>query len=354
MIGISIRKFKLKKFFLLLGLSWICSIGIKQSDESFRFEPYLISNFYANELFQTIKPPSPSINLVLVSGPSYNDQDSLLGELVSKISKHKPKVIAVDYDITEKRLFKNFKIRDSVTIVLASVFNEKDSIKNPVNIFDGIVHYGHVNGSNSFLLKESQGIPTLPEKVLEIYSQSLFAQYKQRGVEYDYINYPSPNETHLYSSMSGNFVDDLFNDRIVLVGKFGSANIFPKPSWSDNTDIHETPIGKQFGAFVLFSQINTMLGNYIEPASTGIELTIGLIVCSLSIVLILMAQNLPSKMLYIGTKIYTLIMIFALLLVCTLIYGKFNTIIDFRFLCWSVILSTELSFWFSLGPSNDN
>jgi CHASE2 domain len=347
------RRFPFKKFLLLLGISWISAVGIKFTEESFRFEPYLISNFYANEFYQTLNPPRPSDDIVLVSGPPYNDQDSLLGELISKISLHKPKVIAVDYDITEERLFKKFRIRDSVSVVLASAFDDSDTIQNPVNIFDAGVHFAHVSGgNNNFLLKESNSIPSLPEKVLELYSPDLFRKYMERHMEYDYVNYPSPNRVHLYFSENGDFESELFNNRVVLVGKFGSANINPIPGWKDNTDIHDTPIGWQFGTYVLYSQLNTMLGNYIEQVPSWLEYLLCLLVCGFSIALIFITRKVHPKIVYIGTKIYTLIAIFLLHFLCFLIFNSLNTILDYRFLCWSVIISVELAFWALLETRN--
>jgi CHASE2 domain-containing sensor protein len=312
-----------------------------------RFEPYFITNLYANEFYQLLDPAKPSDKIVLVSGPPYNNQDSLVGRLVSTISQFKPKVIAVDYDFTEINLYKKYKIRDSVTVILASAFDDRDSIQRPINIFDGDVYYGHVSGvlANDYFIRITDGLYSLPELRVKYFDLSLFNQYNQRKLESDYINYPSPHSVQLYYSGSNNFDDGLFTDKIVLVGKFGINKVSPTPYWNENTDIHNTPIGTHFGAYILYSQINTMLGNYIDQVPAWLKHIFSLILIAVSVALTLTFKKMNPAWVYLLTKLYEIILIFLLLLLCGLSLQKFGTLPDYGHLCWSVIISTEISFW---------
>src|ERR1700690_4211241 len=93
-----------------VGLLYFFEITGISSLRIFRFSvPFVLTNSFVNVAFQTIKNQTPYDSaIVLVQGPSCNGNDAMVGSIVSEISKMNPKVIAVDYDISDTALIGEF------------------------------------------------------------------------------------------------------------------------------------------------------------------------------------------------------------------------------------------------------
>lgn len=340
---------------LVFLISVIVAVFIKNTAENRNIEPLLISNYKFQSLLNATKSPTkPFEDIILINGTPYSENDSTIGEAISRISQFQPRVIAIDFFLKNQNLLNYFKIHDSVNLILAVSVDDKDSLHYPVNIFKGNVHYGHVMDETKglYLSTKLNGLISLPQKVVEVYSDSLYNKYENRGVEFDYINYPNSKDIFLSVSDSLNFDLDYLKNKIVFFGYFGNSEINPVPQWDDNSDIHETPIGTQFGSFILYSEIYTMLGNFIEQVPKWLDNLLCICLCIFCIFISSYIMNFNPMIAYVVIKLLSLVMIFILSFSCLLFFFEFNLLPDYRFLCWTVIITFEINFWFSLRNYN--
>jgi hypothetical protein len=337
---------------LLVSLLTSLLVGGLDSDfEGFRYKPYFITNSFANDIYQKIKEPvSGSDEIVLVNGPPYNGTDSLMGSLVQKIANLKPKVIGVDYAITDSTLIDKFPISDSVKIVLAAVpIEREDRVDMPLNIFKNPVYYGHVlgYGYNSLMSRSIDGLSSLPEVVVSQFDWRALKKYEDRSNSIEVINYPSPNSTHLYYSEDAEFDSSLFTNKIVLIGKFGDR-LNPVPDLLDNTDIHETPIGTQYGTFILYSEINTILGNWIDQCPYWIECSLCIVLCLMNFFVLYLGKKIKPGLTVILAQLYLLILLHLINAAVIMSMAYLNTFVDYSLLCWTSIISVEFILWNNL------
>ena len=337
---------------LLASLLTSLLVGGLDSDfEGFRYKPYFITNSFVNGLYQKVKEPViGSDEIILVNGPPYNGTDSLMGSLVQKIAKLKPKVIGVDYAITDSTLIDKFPISDSVKIVLAAVpIEREDRVDMPLNIFKNPVFYGHVwgDGYNSLMSKSIEGLSPLPEIVVGQFDWNTLKKFEGRNNSFEIINYPSPENTHLYYAEDAEFDSSLFTNKIVLVGKFGER-LNPVPDLLDNTDIHDTPIGTQYGTFILYSEINTILGNWIDQSPYWVECAICIVLCLINFCVLYLGKKLKPGLTVILAQLYLLVLLHLINVTVVMSMAYLNTFINYSLLCWTSIISVEFILWNNL------
>lgn len=324
------------------------------SDRRSSFTPYVLTNSFFNEMIQTIKTESMDTTIVLISGPAYNyEGDSIIAELVQKISVHQPKVIAIDYDFNNPNLLEQFPVHDSVKIVLAAVIDENDSILYPLNIFKSNVHYGSAMGygDNSNMIVNNELIISLPEMVMSLSEPTLYKKYLERGNETEIINYTDPQNILVIQSedvLSDQIMDGFLRNKVILIGKLGSTFLIAEPGILDNVDVHETPIGTQFGAVILYNEIRTLLGNFINRSSLLLDYSLIVFLSCFNIFIVLGLSHLNKKVLYIITKLQMTVLIMITVFVGALFFDAYNFEFDYQSLCLTTILSAELSFWFTL------
>ncbi|HYG17393.1 MAG TPA: CHASE2 domain-containing protein [Ohtaekwangia sp.] len=328
----------------------------RSSEEGSNIFPHILSNAFFNALIQHDGQQRHVLDtsVILVSGPFMNGSDSAVGALVQKIALYKPGVIAVDYDLSDASLLHHFPVNDSVKIVLAAVIDEEDSIWYPVNIFNGDVHYGHVMSSlKNDMIPVRHEILTLAEQTVRLYDPGVFQNYlKREGRGGELINYLGPPSTFFVSSehvMSGLFVDHLFLNKIVIIGKTGYRDEIPVPGFLDNVDVHQTPVGEQFGVVILYNQIHTLLGNFVDRSSRTLDYMMMACIASTSIFLSLGASGMKTQWLYVFTRVYVIAGIVGLAIFGIYLYHSYEIFIDYSAYCIALIASTEAGFWFSLG-----
>lgn len=325
--------------------------GIDNDFEGFRYKPYFTTNSWINHAYQNIKEPViGSDKIILVNGPPHNGTDSLMGSLVQNIAKLKPKVIAVDYAITDSTLIDKFPISDSVKIVLAAVPIERgDRVDVPLNIFKNPVYYGHVygDGYNNLMTRSIDGLSPLPDVVVGQFDWKALKKYEDRNNSIEIINYPSPNNTHLYYAEDAEFDSSMFTNKIVLIGKFGDR-LNPVPDLLDNTDIHDTPIGTQYGTFILYSEINTILGNWIDQCPYWIECSLCIILCLINFFVLYIGKKLKPGLTVILAQLYLFVLLHLVNAGVVMSMAYLNIFIDYSLLCWTSIISLEFILWNNL------
>jgi CHASE2 domain-containing sensor protein len=339
----------------VMGLTLLL-VSLQKSDDlaSSRFLPAFLSNAYFNHVNQSIQQSSADDRIVFVNARLGDETDSLLAALIQKIASYNPAVIALDYTLTDSLLVGKFSIPDGTIVVLGTPVDDKDSIYYSINPFTVPVHFAHIMSDAEFIPEPLNSLEPLAIKVAQFYSPPLIDDYYARNNKFELVRYSS-TET-IYEVRAQEIVDDLLveeylTDKIVLVGYGGDTETIPGhsvPTRVDNVDVHQTPIGRQFGAVILINQIKTLLGNLIERSSVVFDYLIMIVIALASCCLVLGFSHLSKKILYILTKVYVALMWLLLSIGGVWLFHSSETFVDYQSYCLTTIISTELSFWLTL------
>ena len=88
---------------------------------------------------------------------------------------------------------------------------------------------------------------------------------------------------HDFNTFSKEQYDDVFTDKIVLLGYFGEDISWPEPMPGEWVDVHETPIGKVFGSITILNAYNTLRTGVPVEYSLAVNILISVIVGFLGI-----------------------------------------------------------------------
>jgi hypothetical protein len=312
-----------------------------------RVVPAIISNEYFNHVNQNVQQRSGADERIVFVEVPVSAGDSLLGVVVRQIALFKPKVIAIDFMPTDSSL-ERFTLDPAVDVVLGTPIVENDLILKPVNIFNQDVHYSHVMGENSITTTYDPRIQSLPDKVVELYDAGAYHRFQQRGNHNEIIRYDQDATLSIlpYEQVmdTSTFMPNYFQDKIILVCTLGGG-ITGQPGILDNTDVHDTPVGRQFGAVILYHEIRTLLGNFIDPASTWVDNGLLLFMVLFQLIVVFMFSHMNKKLLYVIQKVAVLISILAVAMVGFIAFQYAQVFIDYQTCCLGATISGELAFW---------
>lgn len=317
------------------------------------FLPHKTTNHFFNEVIQATKPATIDTTILLVNGNDFIRHDSTIGILVQKIAEQGPKVIVLDYVTRDSTLENKYKLNNDIHLVLGVPFDETDSLHYPVNIFSGNVYYGHIMAQepNEMLRENHESLISLPERVVQLFDTIRYNEYKGRKKTHEYINYVS---TSGLLAIPADFVINdgvmySFKDKIIVIGEFGTRFLTIEPGFLDNVDVHDTPVGEQFGAYILFSEIHTLLGNFINRTTIVQDYILIVTVSLFGIILISTLSNIHPKILYPLSKFFMIVLIILSNFLGAYFFSEKELFIDYMSICWSIIISIETSFWLTLS-----
>jgi CHASE2 domain-containing sensor protein len=316
-----------------------------------RFLPPIFTNFYFNCANQSIRESKVDERVVFVNA-RYTDDDSLLASLISKISDLKPRVIAIDYVLYDSSLIGRFTVDPNVAIIFATPRDERDSLEYSINPFTRAVHYGHVTTEKGSIFISDKQDTLSPLSVIAVrnYDEKYYRTFRDRENSFEFINYSHPDyirQVFGEDIQDGNVMGEVMQDKIVLIGWAGLFGT-PEPTQADNIDVHETPIGEQFGSIILVNEIMTLLGNFTTRPSLVIEYIFIILISGISSFLIFGLSHWNKKALYIFSKAYMLILWFCTLMVGLWLFHNHQIFVDYQSFCLTAVISTELSFWITL------
>jgi hypothetical protein len=265
------------------------------------------------------------------------------------LSKYNPSVIAVDYCVTDTTsigsaiVFKN--------TVLPIVMGPSDSIFYSGNPFTNHADYGLTSVYSRSLFEpfteiKKKTYPSLPTKILQLHDPHRYKKLLERNLEKEIINYSgnTSNFTYLGDLTNLTNLDVLKNikGKIVLIGYTGvDDNV---PTASDDYDSHPTPKGKMFGVILLANIMHTLLGNYIDPAST--------LVTTVSITFLAIINTYAMYLLfrvrfrYMIMKIIQLLELVGLFVISSFIIHQFGIALDNELMSFTIIIGPEIAYWY--------
>lgn len=350
------KKFRFRVIISLIIALTIVSL-LKFITSAEHFLPYKTTNHFFNEVIQATKSATIDTTILLVNGNEFIRHDSTIGILVQKIAEQGPKVIVLDYMIRDSTLESKYEVSEDVHLVLGVPFDEMDSLHYPVNIFKGDVHYGHVMAQepNEMLRESHASLMSLPEKVLQLFDTARYNEYKARKNSNEYINYVSTSG--LLAIPADFVVNDgvmySFKDKIIIIGEFGSGFLTIEPGFLDNVDVHDTPVGEQFGAYILYSETHTLLGNFINRTTILQDYILIVTVSLFGSILIFSLSSIHPKILYPLSKFFMIVLIILSNFMGAYFFSQKELFIDYMSICWGIIISIETSFWLTLSKRSE-
>lgn len=338
------------KILLTTAITFFVVYGLKSLDWFQGFNEHL------NEAYQTVGMEEHELDTTLVIFRVTDDiaaPGDSIGKWVSYIASHQPKVVAVDFEFHDSTLFEKFNIDPAVKIIQALGFDHEDTVHSE-KIFKGDVEFGNVFSLNDKIYLNDELVSTLPWLVASTYDLTKAQYFKSGSVDFRYIRYRQGYSPYYNVPLESarNIMPGFLKGKMVLVGYFGrSENRFSldhRPDKFDNVDVQETPASYQFGAFVLASTISTILNGSFLFSSIACDVSIILVIIAMSCVVIFSGAGMNKKVLYLVSKAYIIFIVLVLTFGCIYCLHYLNIFPDLQAYCTALIISSELSFWFTL------
>lgn len=296
--------------------------------------------------------------------------------LIDKINEGNPRVLGVDFifegpkdsydDSLLKAAFKRTK-----KLVLATKFKNDLDDHKPVYLTTSETLGSYPQGYANLMIKsldktvrtfrskdiyEQKTIYPFSLEVVKAFDENTFNSFVNRNKEFETINYQGNldalNHFNGNDVMANNLPDNAFNDKIVLVGFFGS-DCNPNPVLDDifYTPMNEKILGRKFpdsyGIVIQANIVHMMLSeNYVQKSKAWLDWLIGFIICFLHNLLFIRLFVKSHAFYHFNAKVLQLVDTFILIFLCIYLFREFNIKLSASPFIIPVLLTVDLLYFY--------